>query len=470
MQNRAGNIVSIIHDPNIDYPIKYEPDNSLLGIRNSMLPYIKKLLLQAEFYDGYNLLKKYIKPGMKVFILCNFVYQRKKHEKELDFLGKCTNGSVIAAVAELCLQAVGEKGTITFGNAPLQSCNFDLVLENTGSNIILEQSKQKGLNISCKDLRSYVVKRTRLGNLVPIKTSHNDKIVEVDLGKYSLLNDIQNKGSGLAKFRVSDYNPIYTERYHDLNSHRYIISKDILDADVIINIPKMKTHEKVGVTLGTKGYVGAIASKECLAHHRFGPPSLGGDEYPDYNYFDLLGSKFHEFVFRQNYSKRLLSLLQILDRIYKRALRLAGRVENGAWFGNDTAWRMAIDIARICHYADKDGKLSREKQRDNLLIIDGIVGGEGNGPLAVRGIKSGVLLFSDNVALGDKVACRLMGYDYKKIPIVRESLKEMDFSVAPSKSDCHIILNGKFIGESDVNSALGRPFKPPKHWLNYLIT
>ena len=60
-----------------------------------------------------------------------------------------------------------------------------------------------------------------------------------------------------------------------------MIHRDVLEADVVIHLSKLKTHEKVGITCGLKGFVGSVGHKDCLAHHRFGPPGRGGDEYPD---------------------------------------------------------------------------------------------------------------------------------------------------------------------------------------------
>ncbi len=125
---------------------------------------------------------------------------------------------------------------------------------------------------------------------------------------------------------------------------------------------------------------------------------------------------------------------------------------------------MALDIARICYYADKSGKLNITKQRQNLLLLDGIIGGEGNGPLSVKGVKSGVLLFSDDVALADRIACRMMGYDYKKIPIIAKCFEEMEFPLYDNYDDANIVCNGNVIKEDCLRPVLGRPFIPPRHW------
>ncbi len=343
MRKKRLKTISIIHDPTLAYPTLKKTADGLLGIQNPIYPVIKKLLgqVQNDSRAKSDILGEYISPGMKVFILCNFVYHRRKKEKETDFYGKCTHGSIVAAVAQICSQLVGNQGIVYIGNAPLQSCDFASVLRDTGADIIGEQARKNGLNIVFRDLRTYIVRQTKLGNLIVLKDSSYDmdKIVEVDLGRHSLLNNIEQPNNYLPKFRVTDYNPAIMDSYHDntLKSHRYLVHKDILNADVIISIPKMKTHEKVGVTLGMKGYVGTIASKECLAHYRYGPAIMGGDEYPSPNILNLLGTRLNEYTFKQNYPLYLLYLFQIIDRAYKKLLRISGKPIDGAWFGNDTA-------------------------------------------------------------------------------------------------------------------------------------
>jgi hypothetical protein len=53
-----------------------------------------------------------------------------------------------------------------------------------------------------------------------------------------------------------------------------------LEADVIINLPKPKTHKKTGLTGAIKNLVGLVGDKELLPHHRNGGATDGGDCYP----------------------------------------------------------------------------------------------------------------------------------------------------------------------------------------------
>jgi len=59
----------------------------------------------------------------------------------------------------------------------------------------------------------------------------------------------------------------------------------------------------------------------------------------------------------------------------------AGTVRSGNWHGNDTTWRMCHDLNRILMYADAEGRVHDQPVRRFFSVVDGIVAGEGNGPL-----------------------------------------------------------------------------------------
>lgn len=50
--------------------------------------------------------------------------------------------------------------------------------------------------------------------------------------------------------------------------------------------------------------------------------------------------------------------------------------DGGNWHGNDSAWRMAVDLAAIFCFADAEGRLRDRPARRMLCIVDGIVAGE----------------------------------------------------------------------------------------------
>lgn len=59
-----------------------------------------------------------------------------------------------------------------------------------------------------------------------------------------------------------------------------MVSKTILSADVIMSVPKLKVHKKVGVTLNTKHLVDTNTNKTYLVHYTLGTPREGGDQLP----------------------------------------------------------------------------------------------------------------------------------------------------------------------------------------------
>ena len=116
-------------------------------------------------------------------------------------------------------------------------------------------------------------------------------------------------------------------------------------------MPKLKTHEEVGITCAIKGCVGSVGHKDCLAHHRFGAPPDGADEYPcGLTGVRRMASHLHDFIQRHSIENSVGRNLRIFDRIVKRIIR-SWMIAGGAWWGDDTCWRMAVDRARILSYA-----------------------------------------------------------------------------------------------------------------------
>ena len=387
-------LASVIRNPEISYPSrKYNfspsesypeyPFDDISFEQNNVYKSVRNCFIQAGL-DGENIgktnwnpLKDYVNKRDSVFVLCNFVYHRRQHETRDQFFAKCTHASILRAIIDYIIIAAGRDGIIAFGNAPLQSCNWEKVLADTGALTLLDFYKKVNINVEARDLRLFIAERSIAGNTHSIERKHEDEGVMVSLGEKSFLNHLYPSKQSL-RFRVSDYNPDRIEKFHDLDRHDYVINRIILESDVIFSVPKLKTHEKVGITVGLKGFVGCVGHKDCLAHHRFGPPSMKGDEYPNNGKLQVLMSQFHDYVYRRNYPRLLQNTFEILDRASRHiARRYFNKIQGGAWYGNDTAWRMTLDLARIVSFADRNGKLKNFKQRRHIMLIDGVTSGEG---------------------------------------------------------------------------------------------
>jgi uncharacterized protein (DUF362 family)/phenylacetate-coenzyme A ligase PaaK-like adenylate-forming protein len=476
--------VAIRHASGVRYPARgafFSPSEAFPEYRhghlasepNAVYPLVRQLLFDAGLdrerfgTPDWNPLGQYVRPGASVFVLCNFVYHRRPQESEQDLFAKCIHGSVLRALVDYVLIAAGPRGRVRFGNSPLQGARWDDVLEQTGAAHTAAFYRERGLPVEPLDLRQYVVDRSLLGNVRHIdRRERPDEVVEVDLSADSLLSPIADEVSN-PRFRVMDYDPQRTEAFHAGRSHRYVVHRAVLEADTVISLSKLKTHEKVGITCGLKGFVGTVAQKDCLAHHRFGSPKTGGDEYPARLWFLQPVSKFQNWLAGRPQGAPMQKPLQVVDWTARRVLKRTGMRMAGAWHGNDTAWRMSVDLARVVHHADVQGAMHAEQQRTHLSLIDGIVAGEGEGPLNPDPVDTGTLLFSDDVALGDRVACRWMGLEPQAIPLIREAFVPMTFPVTRASADPEaVLLNGAPLLETELHAP--HPFRPAPGWAEHL--
>jgi len=80
-----------------------------------------------------------------------------------------------------------------------------------------------------------------------------------------------------------------------------------------------------------------------------------------------------------------------------------------------------IDLNRILMYADREGHLQNAPARRMFSIVDGIIGGEGNGPLDPRAKAAGVVCAGANMVCVDVVCAHMMGFDCKSVPLLDRS-------------------------------------------------
>ena len=244
----------------------------------------------------------------------------------------------------------------------------------------------------------------------------------VDLGDRSFFT-----GSGLDpnRFRGADYDPGPTSEHHSGGRNAYLLSETVLSADLVINLPKLKTHKKTGVTLALKNLVGINGDKNWLPHHSLGGVDEGGDEFPQNSLIDRLRSRATEIARPLLAKGRGLKFFQMARRV-ETATRGDQFIRAGNWYGNRTTWRMCCDLNRCLYYSDKDGlHLDHDGPvRTVLTIIDGVLAGEGEGPLAPADVPLGsVIAGADPVAV-DLVAVRLMGFDESKLSKLRGPMED----------------------------------------------
>lgn len=462
------------YSPKECYP-EYQFGSSCLSRANDVYGLVRKCLADhgcdSENFgkSNWNPLGKWIQKGQRVFVLTNFVMHRRPWESYERFLAKCTHGSVIRPVLDYACIATGDPGLVCFGNAPLQSCEYEKVLQETGADSISRFYRDRaGVEVGPHDLRLLKSRWTNFGAQVDVRKESLGHAVTIDLGRASFLEELF-VGRGEVQVRVGDYCPSDTMSYHDKGKHVYVINRKILESDVIISIPKLKTHQKVGITCALKGTVGSIGRKECLAHHRIGSSEAAGDEYPfkgmwrDYSSYMsdkacYMGTDISSNVYR------------VASKILSRIMRMGPRgITYGAWYGNDTAWRMTLDIARIMRFGRIDGTMDEAPARNHLSFVDGIVAGEGEGPMAPIPRKLGVLLFSPDICAADLACARIMGFDPSKIKLIENSFRCDTYPITEEKKeDIIFTVNGKNIEQNEMKEFFRPTFKPPKGWVGVI--
>ena len=392
-------------------------------------------------HTDWNPLGWLIKPGETVLLKPNLV--RHFNTKDNNVFSIITHGSVIRAVLDFVTIALKGKGKIIIGDAPVQECNFNTVIESIGLLEIIRFYKKYNIDIELIDFRtSASIKKWDGINTEKKLDGDPSGSIKVDLGKYSCLNNLSGQ---FRNYRVTCYDPREMEIHHNNTKNEYLMAKTALEADVIIDLPKIKTHRKVGLTCALKNLVGTSVGKDWLPHHRNGTPSEGGDEYPDKNKLKEINNWILD---RENISNKI-----ILKRLYHYTRCFVGwplqksgkQIFEGNWFGNDTTWRMALDLTRILMYAGKDGTMRQGLQRRIWTLADGIIAGESEGPMEADPKPLGLLVAGNSLAAVDAVVAQLVGFNYLKIPIIKNAFnKENNFPIGEFTPESILVKSNVF--------------------------
>jgi uncharacterized protein (DUF362 family) len=103
--------------------------------------------------------------------------------------------------------------------------------------------------------------------------------------------------------------------------------------------------------------------------------------------------------------------------------------------------------------------LSTHRARNYLAIVDGIVGMEGEGPMDGYPKKCGILIGGFHPVAVDNITAILMGFDWSKIPSIREGFREKYYGLTKfSVKDIAVFSNVN--NWNDINLR----FKPTKGW------
>lgn len=382
--------------------------------------------------NEWNPLGDLIHPGETVLLKPNMVHQHHPRDPE-GWRYVITHGSVIRAVADYVWKAVGACGKIILADAPQTDASFSEMAHLLGLNSIRDFYASRGVTFELIDLRQeewttrddVVVARRKL-------PPNPYGSVAFDLGQASEFSD--HPGAG--HYYGADYDASTVNGHHGGGKHEYLVAGCAIKCDVVFSLPKWKTHKKAGITASLKNLVGVNADKNWLPHHTEGAARNGGDEHPDPDLKHWTERKVAAAV------RTLSRQMPVVGPWVHRVARGVGKpvfgdtettVRSGNWFGNDTVWRMCLDLNKIVSYGNADGSLRspcRENRKRHYVLVDGILAGQGRGPLNPDPVSAGIVFFGVHAPSVDAACAYLMGFDPDKVPIVFHAFRCRNFPLS----------------------------------------
>jgi uncharacterized protein (DUF362 family) len=361
----------------------------------------------------------FVRPGDHVVLKPNWV---KEHDERQPGPGHwehvVTHPAVIEAVIGWVVPRLAGRGTLTVCDAPQTDSSFARLREYCRLDRMIERCGRAfpGLRFELLDLRP-----EEWETIDGVTVSRRPLPGDPKGSTLVRLNEASEFVGypGLGRLYGASYDMAETNHHHHGASHEYLLCRTPMDADVFINLPKLKTHKKVGVTCALKNLVGINANKNWLPHHTEGTPDQAGDQFPAATARTSLERSWMGAV------KRRLKDRPGLSRLFV-PLKKAGRlvfgdtqkvVRSGNWHGNDTCWRMVLDLNRCLFLFDGAGQ-RRTRPLRYLALVDGIVGGEGNGPMSPDPKPCGLMMAGIHPVAVDAVAATLMGFDRRRLRLL----------------------------------------------------
>ncbi len=463
-------------DPHVAYPeytgkVGAERNLAYEGVREAL----RLLGLDASRFGSpeWNPLAGLVRPGDLVILKPNLV--KEAHPRDPDgWRYVLTHGSVIRAVADYAFRALEGRGTLVIADAPQTDSSFEAMADRLGLRTLVTYYAERGRTLELVDLRKeqwvnegeVIVERRQLAG-------DPRGYVAYDLGDSSEL--VGHGGGG--RYYGADYDAGQVNRHHTGGRHEYCISGSVMKADVVITLPKLKTHKKAGITVTLKNLVGVNGDKNWLPHHTEGDSASGGDERPRRS-------------LRSRAERRLVQLARtaslqvpLVGTWFHRFARRAGKqvfggtdevIRSGNWWGNDTIWRMCLDLNKILLYGNSDGTMRAPEpghRRRHLAIVDGLIAGEGAGPMNPDPVAAGLIVAGLTAAHVDAACAYLMGFDPDRIPTVRHAFACRGYPLADAPWDAtelvsnHAPWNGA-LSRIDPESTLR--FRAHPGWLGHV--
>lgn len=425
--------------------------------------------------DRWNPLGELIKPGDNVIIKPNLVMDYNQSNEGTECL--FTQPEVVAPIIDYILIALKGEGGIIIGDAPMQECNLEKLLEESGYNEMMEWYRKVGVEIKIVDFRGLTTQidsKKRIGVRKQTISDNQDGTV-IDLADMSQFAKYDKEH--LEKMRITNYSPDRLKEHHCPGRHEYFVSNYILNADVVINMPKPKTHRKAGYTAAMKNMVGMNVRKEYLPHHTIGSVAEGGDEYKKKSLLRNIDDKLYD-IKNTLEGKERYKAAKFVWYIAGGLKVLGNKVHHdeaeGNWYGNKTISKTIVDLNKILFYADKNGHIHDKIQRKTLNIGDMIISGEKEGPVAPSPKQIGAIIIASNAYIFDMGVGIMMGADATNFPFAEDCKNANESLPLCNYQDDELIYvsNDEKLNNKDIKSVsneLKWKFVPTKGWTKMFI-
>lgn len=448
--------------------IGWEKNKNILNRNPYDLSFLEELLHKALISGGLgNIdkkapLKDIIKPGSSVLLKPNWVFHYNQSNKGIESL--VTHSNFIEVVFKEVLRC--NPGKVIIGDAPIQGCNFDKLIKKEWVDKLRSYSP---VEFEIKDFRRTAIHNEHgdLSHGVEENRFARSNYILFDMGSDSVLEPI-SKTKG--QFRVTMYDPRKLDETHRSGKHQYLLEKTPFEVDVILNLPKLKTHQKAGITGSLKNLVGINGNKDYLPHHRIGGSKSKGDCYKgnplDKKIIEILIDNANKRINQPSYKYFAIPAKYLL---YIRKIFGFNSEITGGWYGNDTIWRTVLDLNSLLLYGTRDGIIHKTQQRKVYIITDAVIAGERNGPLNVDPVSLGVITYGESSAFVDLVNTFLMRFDWKKIPMIREAFNDLPLPLAlRPPDDCIVNVNGCPTELNKLSYEIGHKFVPAPGWIDHI--
>lgn len=400
-----------------------------------------------------------IRPGMTVLVKPNWVLHENKSGLGMDCL--VTHPRFILAVLQEVFKA--SPGKVVIGDAPVQGCDFDALVTPAWRRQVREMAS---CPVEILDFRRTIMHKDGLMAGQHRDVRGEERYVLFDLGKDSLLEPVS---SPEGRFRITNYDPDRLTERHRPGRHQYLLCREPFEADVILSLPKLKTHKKAGLTGALKNLVGLNGNKEFLPHHRLGGKRSGGDCYPGFAPLKRLAELCYDAGNRRIGTRSCKAWYTVAHKLAGIHRRFGDPEMEGGWSGNDTVWRMTLDLNRLLLFGRPDGNLSDVPLRRIYSLTDALVAGEGDGPLAPAPRVLGAVTFALSSPAADRVHAALMGLDPDRIPLVRESFGAFRYPlVSQPPQPCTVGCGPDTMDPQAAGQAFGKTFRAPAGWARHL--